>query len=157
LADPNGIPWVQARLRDAIFLSLQLNFSKFNLKKALLFQFLWYNKDSTTERKDHKMAEINLTTDQFEQEVLKADVPVLLDFWAPWCGPCRMLAPTVEEIAEEYDGRAKVCKVNVDEEEELAIRFGIASIPTLLVFRNGQLADTKVGFVPKEEIEAMLV
>jgi thioredoxin 1 len=103
------------------------------------------------------MAEINLTTDQFEQEVLKADVPVLLDFWAPWCGPCRMLAPTVEEIAEEYDGRAKVCKVNVDEEEELAIRFGIASIPTLLVFRNGQLADTKVGFVPKEEIEAMLV
>ena len=104
------------------------------------------------------MAEINLTTDQFEQEVLKADVPVLLDFWAPWCGPCRMLAPTVEEIAEEYDGKAKVCKVNVDEEEEeLAIRFGIASIPTLLVFKNGQLADTKVGFVPKEEIEAMLV
>ena len=103
------------------------------------------------------MAEINLTTDQFEQEVLKADVPVLLDFWAPWCGPCRMLAPTVEEIAEEYDGKAKVCKVNVDEEEELAIRFGIASIPTLLVFKNGQLADTKVGFVPKEEIEARLV
>lgn len=103
------------------------------------------------------MAEINLTTDQFEQEVLKADVPVLLDFWAPWCGPCRMLAPTVEEIAEEYDGKAKVCKVNVDEEEELAIRFGIASIPTLLVFKNGQLTDTKVGFVPKEEIEAMLV
>lgn len=102
------------------------------------------------------MAEINLTTDQFEQEVLKADVPVLLDFWAPWCGPCRMLAPTVEEIAEEYDGRAKVCKVNVDEEEELAIRFGIASIPTLLVFRNGQLADTKVGFAQKEDIEAML-
>ena len=102
------------------------------------------------------MAEINLTTDQFEQEVLKADVPVLLDFWAPWCGPCRMLAPTVEEIAEEYDGRAKVCKVNVDEEEELAIRFGIASIPTLLVFRNGQLTDTKVGFAQKEDIEAML-
>ncbi|MBR4490538.1 MAG: thioredoxin [Clostridia bacterium] len=102
------------------------------------------------------MAEINLTTDQFEQEVLKADVPVLLDFWAPWCGPCRMLAPTVEEIAEEYDGKAKVCKVNVDEEEELAIRFGIASIPTLLVFKNGQLTDTKVGFAQKEDIEAML-
>ena len=102
------------------------------------------------------MAEINLTTDQFEQEVLKADVPVLLDFWAPWCGPCRMLAPTVEEIAEEYDGKVKVCKVNVDEEEELAIRFGIASIPTLLVIKNGQLTDTKVGFVQKEDIEAML-
>lgn len=102
------------------------------------------------------MAEINLTTDQFEQEVLKADVPVLVDFWAPWCGPCRMLAPTVEEIAEAYDGKVKVCKVNVDEEEELAIRFGIASIPTLLVFKNGALTDTKVGFAQKEDIEAML-
>ena len=102
------------------------------------------------------MAEINLTTDQFEQEVLQSEVPVLLDFWATWCGPCRMVAPLVEEIAEEYDGRVKVCKVNVDDEEALAIRFGISSIPTLMVFRNGQLVDTRVGFVPKDEIEAML-
>ena len=102
------------------------------------------------------MAEINLTTDQFEQEVLQSDVPVLVDFWATWCGPCRMLAPVVEELADEYDGKIKVCKVNVDEEEDLAIRFGISSIPTLLVFKNGQLADTSTGFVTKEQIEAML-
>ncbi len=102
------------------------------------------------------MAEINLTTDQFEQEVLQSDVPVLVDFWATWCGPCRMLAPVVEELADEYDGKIKVCKVNVDEEENLAIRFGISSIPTLLVFKNGQLADTSTGFVTKEQIEAML-
>ncbi|MBQ6093118.1 MAG: thioredoxin [Clostridia bacterium] len=102
------------------------------------------------------MAEINLTTDQFEQEVLQSDLPVLVDFWATWCGPCRMLAPVVEELADEYDGKIKVCKVNVDEEEDLAIRFGISSIPTLLVFKNGQLADTSTGFVTKEQIEAML-
>lgn len=102
------------------------------------------------------MAELNLTTDQFEQEVLQADVPVLVDFWATWCGPCRMLAPVVEEIAEEYDGKVKVCKVNVDEEEDLAIRFGVSSIPTLLVFKNGELVDTSVGFATKEQIEAML-
>ncbi|MBQ4366154.1 MAG: thioredoxin [Clostridia bacterium] len=102
------------------------------------------------------MAEINLTTDQFEQEVLQSDVPVLVDFWATWCGPCRMLAPVVEALADEYDGKIKVCKVNVDEEEDLAIRFGISSIPTLLVFKNGQLADTSTGFVTKEQIEAML-
>ncbi len=102
------------------------------------------------------MAEINLTTDQFEQEVLTSDIPVLVDFWATWCGPCRMLAPVVEEIAEEYDGKVKVCKVNVDEEEDLAIRFGVSSIPTLLVFKNGELVDTSVGFATKEQIEAML-
>lgn len=102
------------------------------------------------------MAEINLTTDQFEQEVLTSDIPVLVDFWATWCGPCRMLAPVVEEIAEEYDGKVKVCKVNVDEEEDLAVRFGVSSIPTLLVFKNGELVDTSVGFATKEQIEAML-
>ena len=102
------------------------------------------------------MAEINLTTAAFEQEVLQSDLPVLVDFWAPWCGPCRMVAPIVEEIAAEYDGKVKVCKVNVDEEEELALRFGIASIPSLLVFKNGQLADSQVGFLQKEQIEAML-
>ncbi len=102
------------------------------------------------------MAEINLKTEQFEQEVLQSELPVLVDFWATWCGPCRMLAPIVEEIAEEYDGKVKVCKVDVDEEEALALQFGIASIPTLLVFKNGQLTDTRTGFITKDQIEEML-
>ena len=100
--------------------------------------------------------EINLTASAFEAEVLKSDVPVLVDFWAPWCGPCRMLAPAVAQLAEEYEGKAKVCKVNVDEEPELARRFGIVSIPTVLVFKNGQLAETVVGLRPKAELEALL-
>ena len=103
------------------------------------------------------MAEINLKAEQFEQEVLQSELPVLVDFWATWCGPCRMLAPIVEEIAEEYDGKVKVCKVDVDEEEALALQFGIASIPTLLVFKNGQLTDTRTGFVTKDQIEEMLL
>lgn len=100
--------------------------------------------------------EVTLTEKSFDAEVLQADVPVLVDFWAPWCGPCRMLAPAVEQIAEEYAGRAKVCKVNVDDEPALAGRFGIASIPTVLVFKNGQLTDQVVGLRPKAELEALL-
>lgn len=100
--------------------------------------------------------EVTLTEKSFDAEVLQADVPVLVDFWAPWCGPCRMLAPAVEQIAEEYAGRAKVCKVNVDDEPALAGRFGIASIPTVLVFKNGQITDQVVGLRPKAELEALL-
>lgn len=100
--------------------------------------------------------EVTLTEKDFDAEVLQAAVPVLVDFWAPWCGPCRMLAPAVEQIAEEYAGRAKVCKVNVDDEPALAGRFGIASIPTVLVFKNGQLTDQVVGLRPKAELEALL-
>ena len=102
------------------------------------------------------MAEITLTSENFEAEVLNSDIPVLVDFWAPWCGPCRMVAPIVAEIAEEQAGTVKVGKVNVDEEPALAGRFGIASIPTLMVFRNGQLADTVIGARPKAAIEALL-
>ena len=101
------------------------------------------------------MAEIQLKKEMFEQEVLASEIPVLVDFWATWCGPCMMLAPTIEEIAKEYAGKAKVCKVNVDEEPELAMRFGISSIPTLLVFRGGELVKTSLGLRPKEEIVAM--
>ncbi len=102
------------------------------------------------------MAEITITKDNFEAEVLKSDLPVLVDFWAPWCGPCRMLAPTVAQIAEEYEGKIKVCKVNVDDEGELAAQFGIASIPTVLVFKNGEVTDTSVGLKSKAQLVAMI-
>lgn len=102
------------------------------------------------------MAEITITADNFETEVLHSDIPVLLDFWATWCGPCRMIAPTLEEIARENAGKLKVGKVNVDEEMALATRFGITSIPTLLVFNNGQLTNKGIGAMPKAKIEALL-
>ena len=87
---------------------------------------------------------------------MKSEIPVLVDFWATWCGPCRMLAPTIEKIAEEQEGVVKVCKLDVDEEPEIAARFGIASIPTLMVFKNGVVVNQSVGVQPKAMIEAML-
>ena len=101
------------------------------------------------------MAVVTITKENFEQEVLQSTKPVLLDFWASWCGPCRMLSPVVDEVAEERTD-VKVGKVNVDEEPALAGRFGIASIPTLMVFKNGQLTNTMIGARPKASIEAML-
>ena len=102
------------------------------------------------------MAEITLTSANFETEVLKSDIPVLVDFWASWCGPCRMLAPVIEEIAGEYKGKVKVGKVNVDDEPALANMFGIESIPTVMVFKGGKLVNTSLGYRPKEQITAML-
>ena len=102
------------------------------------------------------MAEITLTKSNFENEVLKADKPVLVNFWASWCGPCRMLAPIVEEIANEYKGKVNVGKVNVDDERELAMRYGISSIPTLMLFKNGEVVKKSVGYAPKSELEEML-
>ena len=102
------------------------------------------------------MAEITLTASNFEAEVLNSDKPGLVDFWATWCGPCRMLAPTIAKIAEEQEGVIKVGKIDVDEEPELAARYGIASIPTLMVFKGGQVAKASVGVQPKAAIEAML-
>ena len=100
--------------------------------------------------------EVTITKNNFEAEVLRSEIPVLVDFWATWCGPCRMLAPVICEIAEEYAGTVKVGKVNVDEEPELAMQFRVDSIPTVMLFKEGRLVNTTVGFRPKEQITAML-
>lgn len=102
------------------------------------------------------MAEITITTDNFEDEVLKSEVPVLVDFWATWCGPCKMLSPVVSEIAEESDGSYKVGKINVDEQMDLAEKYNVMSIPTVIVFKNGEPAATSVGVVPKSKLLALL-
>lgn len=102
------------------------------------------------------MSEIIITKSNFEQEVLKSDIPVLIDFWATWCGPCKMLAPVIAELAEEYEGKVKVCKVNVDDESELAAQFRIMSIPTVVVLKDGKVTDTSVGYVPKVQLENMI-
>lgn len=101
------------------------------------------------------MAIITLTKSNFEEEVIQSDKPVLIDFWASWCGPCRMLSPVVDEIADERSD-IKVGKVNVDDEPELASRFGVMSIPTLIVMVGGQVRNQSVGVVPKEKILSML-
>lgn len=98
------------------------------------------------------MAVLEVTGDNFETEVLKSDVPVLVDFWAEWCGPCKVIAPIVSEISEELDGKLKVAKVNVDDAQELAGNFNIMSIPTLLLFKGGEAVEQIVGAVPKDQI-----
>ena len=97
--------------------------------------------------------EINLNNDNFEAEVIKSEKPVLVDFWATWCGPCKMLAPVLAEFAEEHKDKIKVGKVNVDEQSDLASKYQISSIPTLILFRNGQIVNTTVGYHSKDELK----
>ncbi len=99
---------------------------------------------------------LHLTDATFDAEVLKSNIPVLIDFWATWCGPCRMIAPSIEELAVEYAGKAKICKLDVDNNQMVAQNYGIRSIPTLLLFKNGEVVDQIVGAVPKAQIEARL-
>ena len=96
------------------------------------------------------------TDDNFESEVLKNDKPVLIDFWAPWCGPCKAIGPIVEELAGQFQDSVKVMKLNVDENQKTAVNFGVRSIPTLILFKGGKVADTLVGLVPKEKLEAFV-
>ncbi|PJA98667.1 MAG: thiol reductase thioredoxin [Ignavibacteriales bacterium CG_4_9_14_3_um_filter_30_11] len=102
------------------------------------------------------MKPFEITDDNFETEVIKSDLPVLIDFWAAWCGPCRMIAPIVEELAEEYSGKVKIGKLDVDNNQQTAIKYGVRSIPTLLVFKNGEVKNTIIGAVPKSQISQKL-
>ncbi|MBK8970969.1 MAG: thioredoxin TrxA [Hahellaceae bacterium] len=98
----------------------------------------------------------NVTDDSFDKDVLQSDTPVLVDYWAEWCGPCKMIAPVLEEIAEEYSGRLKVCKLNIDENEKTPPKYSIRGIPTLMLFKNGNVDATKVGALSKSQLTAFL-
>jgi len=107
--------------------------------------------------KVYEMSNVVYATDaSFDADVLKAETPVLVDFWAEWCGPCRMVAPILDDLAKEYAGRLKIVKVNVDENNVSAATYGVRGIPTLLLFKNGQLVETKVGALPKGQLAAFI-
>jgi thioredoxin 1 len=99
---------------------------------------------------------VTVTSENFDKEVLQSPKPVLVDFWAEWCGPCKMLAPALDELATEYEGKAKIAKINVDDHQDLAVRYRINSIPTLLFFKNGQIVDQVVGMKSKKDLKAKL-
>ena len=97
-----------------------------------------------------------ISSENFNQEVLESDIPVLVDFWAEWCGPCKQLAPTVEDVANEMIGSIKVCKMDVDSNQDIAVQFGVRSIPTLLIFKNGEVTSTQIGAISKQQLEEFI-
>ena len=99
---------------------------------------------------------INVTDDQFESAVLGSDTPVIVDFWAPWCGPCKAIAPVLEELAKEYDGKVTIAKINVNDNPQTPTKFGVRGIPTLIMFKGGEAVDQVVGAVPKSQLVAMI-
>ncbi len=100
---------------------------------------------------------ITLTEGNWNEEVINSDKPVLVDFWAPWCGPCRIIAPIIEEIAEEFEGKIKVGKLNTDENPNIAMQYGIRAIPTVILFKNGEVVDTRIGVQPKDALKQMVM
>lgn len=102
------------------------------------------------------MATVTVDNNNFQSDVLQASEPVVVDFWAEWCGPCKMIAPALDEISAELDGKIKVAKLNIDENPDLAAQYGVRSIPTLMIFKNGEVADMKVGAAPKTALSAWI-
>lgn len=112
--------------------------------------------NKVTFEKDEPMATVKVDAANFQAEVLNAAEPVVVDFWAEWCGPCKMIAPSLEELSQEFAGKVKVAKINIDENPDLAAQFGVRSIPTLAMFKGGQVADMKVGAAPKTALTAWI-
>ena len=99
---------------------------------------------------------LHVTEESFEQDVMDSKIPVVVDFWAPWCGPCRLVGPIMEQLAQDYDGVVKICKVNVDDQKQLAMRYRVMSIPTVIFFRNGEVVKKSIGAKPKEDFAALI-
>jgi thioredoxin 1 len=114
---------------------------------------MWFNRKSV---KEQSMATVKVDINNFQAEVLESAEPVVVDFWAEWCGPCKMIAPSLEELAVEFAGKVKVAKLNIDENPELAAQFGVRSIPTLAMFKAGEVADIKVGAAPKTALSSWI-